>query len=101
LLAERHGEFIYDLWNEYEQQKTEEAKFVKAVDKLQCTMHTLHRGLQFYTPEQQAYEATYAIKAIQSFPLLKPFYQAVQEEIKRVYLEKGLYWDDKWFLEER
>ena len=97
-LSLTHGEFIFELWQEYEEQQTTESKFVRAVDKLQCTIHVLQRGIQFYTPEQQAFEATYAKNSILNFPKLIPFYREVQEEMKRVYTQNNLLWDDSWFL---
>jgi len=97
-LSSKHGKFIDEIYNEYEEQKTEEAKFVKAIDKIQCNIHTLQRGLKNYDAPQQAYEAIWAVKPVQNFPRLKPLLKAIQEEFKKYYLENNLIWNDDWFI---
>ena len=44
MLAEGAGEEIYELWREYEDGETAEAKFVKALDKLEATWQALMYG---------------------------------------------------------
>ncbi|MDR1300491.1 MAG: HD domain-containing protein [Candidatus Nomurabacteria bacterium] len=41
LLPKKLGDEIYDLWREYEDRKTPEAKYVKALDKLEATFQSL------------------------------------------------------------
>ena len=99
-LAKKHGKYIIDLHKEYKAQKTEEAKFVKALDKLQCAIHELDRGAGFSqsTPEQLEYAATWATKHIQNFPKLKPIYRDLQERLKKLFKSQNFYWNDDWFI---
>jgi len=38
MLPRKTGQWLYDLWNEYESQKTPEAKFANALDKLEAQL---------------------------------------------------------------
>ncbi|MCL2228913.1 MAG: HD domain-containing protein [Firmicutes bacterium] len=99
-LAKKHGKFIKELYQEYKDQKTEESKFVKALDKLQCTIHESDKSVGFAqsTPEQREYAVIWAIKHIENFPKLKPLYRTAQERIKKIYTENKWHWSDDWFI---
>jgi putative hydrolase of HD superfamily len=46
------GPWVYDLWREYEEQVTTEAKFVKALDKIEGFLHIAEVGLSAYVPKE-------------------------------------------------
>ena len=67
------GEKIYSLWREYEENKTPEAKFVKAMDKLEAHAHIIERGTYGNNQAGAKHQIYYADKAVKEFPELKPF----------------------------
>jgi len=84
-------EAIYELFKEYEDQITKEAKFIKAIDKLEttirCIVGTKHAKL--VNPE---FTALYCEPYIKEFPELKPLYKIVKAKLKERYAEWGWEW---------
>lgn len=66
---------FFELWQEYENQETEESKFIKEVDKLECIMQASCYGL----------DISYMKRSIQSITL--PYLKEILEELK--ILTKG------------
>ncbi|NCO10919.1 HD domain-containing protein [Candidatus Saccharibacteria bacterium] len=48
-LGDQLGEYIYDLWHEFEDQKTSEAKFVKILDKFEAIVQKYQASFKSYT----------------------------------------------------
>lgn len=48
-----NGQEIYDLWNEYEDSKTNEAKIIKALDKLEGQLQFLEDPIRKFTIDEQ------------------------------------------------
>lgn len=91
LLEKYGGQGIYDIWQEYEAQKTPEAKFVKAMDKIESLIHMAKRGA---TGRQNDDDHTvlYADKAVQNFPAVTPLLKIVKSKLKTSYEKQGLEW---------
>lgn len=66
---------FFELWQEYENQETEESKFIKEVDKLECIMQASCYGL----------DISYMKRSIKSITL--PYLKEILEELK--ILTKG------------
>ena len=89
------GERIFKLWDEFEKQETNEAKFVKALDKLEGFLHISEVGIQAYT--QKEFHIDYADKAFKAFaeteahfPELSEMLVAVKEDIKTQCKKAGI-----------
>ncbi|MGC9309384.1 MAG: HD domain-containing protein [Candidatus Nanoarchaeia archaeon] len=65
------GPAIYDLWKEYEDGETREAKYAKAIDKLEAQTHLLALGGEHFDDAEHCIHV--ADKAIANFPELLPF----------------------------
>ena len=92
-LPEKSGKEICDLWMEYREGKTEEAKFVKALNKLEANIHCLKFGYETY--DDPYFIVTHSNKAAQDFPPIKEVAELVKEKLK-VEFEKGnIPWKDK------
>ncbi|MBY0110708.1 HD domain-containing protein [Patescibacteria group bacterium] len=94
------GDRIYTLWKEYEAQETTEAKFIKALDKIEGFLHIAEGEVQMYIPKE--FHADYANKAVDAFdeathhfPELKDFLDAVKEDLKRQFERSGVKWIDE------
>ncbi|MDR0384339.1 MAG: HD domain-containing protein [Christensenellaceae bacterium] len=80
------GEFE-DLWWEYHEQKTQEAKFVKALDKIEAIVHLLSRGFEKYNVEQQIEYIEIQTKKIEAFPQLLPVWNELKKRAKEQLTE--------------
>lgn len=94
------GSTIFDLWNEYEQQKSIEAKFVKALDKIEAFLHLADKGTEDYRPKE--FHSDYADDAVKAFddathnfPELGEMLVAVKKELKEKFEAKGVTWNEK------
>ncbi|MDO8482838.1 MAG: HD domain-containing protein [bacterium] len=93
------GDWIYALWREYEDQVTIEAKFVKALDKIEGFLHIAEVGVEAYVPKE--FHADYATKAVVAFdeathhfPELKDFLEEVKKDLKTQFEKVGVKWLD-------
>lgn len=94
------GQEIYDLWDEFEQQQTLEAKFVKALDKIEAFLHLDDTGTSVYIPEE--FHGDYADAAVenfdnamQHFPLLQPMLDPIKQNLKEKFSALGIEWVEK------
>lgn len=88
------GKEIKELWQEYEAAASQEARFVKALDKIETLSHQIHAGGESCVMPEHV--ATYADKAVNNFPELKPFLNTVKEKLKKTYEEAGLEWKPEY-----
>ncbi len=91
------GDWIYSMWKEYEDQETVEAKFVKALDRIEGFLHIAECGVEAYIPKE--FHADYANKAVEAFdeathhfPELKDLLDAVKKDLKSQFEEAGVKW---------
>ena len=91
------GGWVYDTWQEYEDQITLEAKFVKALDKIEAFLHIAECGVQAYIPKE--FHADYADKAVQAFdeasqnfPEVKDLLNLVKGDLKQQFEAAGVKW---------
>lgn len=94
------GDWIYHFWREYEDLQTVEAKFVKALDKIEGFLHIAEVGVKPYIPKE--FHADYATKAVSAFdeatahfPELKDLLDAVKEDLRGQFEKAGVQWVDK------
>lgn len=94
------GDWIYSMWKEYEDQETVEAKFIKALDKIEGFLHIAEVGVEPYIPKE--FHADYANKAVAAFdeathhfPELKDFLDAVKTDLRAQFEKAGVEWVEK------
>lgn len=94
------GDRIYGLWREYEEQVTVEAKFVRALDKIEGFLHIAEGGVAAYIPKE--FHADYANAAVAAFdeavrelPGLIDFLDAVKKDLRKQFEEAGVEWIDE------
>jgi putative hydrolases of HD superfamily len=90
------GPTLYSLWKEYNEGKTPEARFVKALDKIESHIHVIERGGTSNDIHDAKYQAFYADDAIRNFPELKPFLKAIKKKLRPVLEENGLIWKEEY-----
>lgn len=91
------GDGIQELWNEYEEQKTVEAKFVKALDKIEAFLHLAEGGVEAYVPKD--FHSEYADAAVHAFdeatlyfPEVRDLLALVKKDLKKQFEEIGVTW---------
>ncbi len=75
-------EEIMNLWNEFEQRETPEAKFAVALDKLEVLIQHNEADLSTYLEGEGKYNLTYADDKVAYSEVLKEFRELVKEETK-------------------
>jgi putative hydrolase of HD superfamily len=85
---------IKDLWQDYCQPHSAEAKFTKALDKLETMIYLIEAGYLIYC--QPRIIPNYADKAVANFPLLKPLLREVKIRLKREYLKGRIPWKKEY-----
>lgn len=87
---------VYDLWKEYEEGKTSESKFVRAVDKLEALVHMIQRGERGRNYDDADHIAFYADRAVKDFPALIPFLREIKIKLKIMYERQGFPWKPEY-----
>ncbi len=89
------GKYIYSLWKEYEEGKTPEARFVKALDKIESHLHIIeHNG--FDDLENLTYQITYADNAVRNFPKISPLLSVIKKKLRSLIEVKGIVWKPEY-----
>jgi 5'-deoxynucleotidase YfbR-like HD superfamily hydrolase len=83
------------LWEEYAKGETREAKFVRAVDKIESSNHKLARHLS----KIGKFTATHPNDFIKEFTELMPFWQEFQNYMAKKYTERGIEWKEEYNIE--
>lgn len=92
ILPNSIGENIYNLWNEYRNGETEEAKFVKALDKLETTFQLSTASNHWHHPY---FISTYPDQAVRNFPQLLPLLKEIKIRLKEEFKKQGLTWKEE------
>jgi len=85
---------LLELREEYEAQQTSEARFVKALDRLETLIHILN--VDNVKLKNEEFTAKYCDEVIANFPELKPFYGEVKEKLKQRFEKDGLEWKKEY-----
>ena len=93
-LPKESGEEIFALWDEYEAGSTREAKFVKALDKLETITYLIELGHEVY--DRPEIIPTYADKAVESFPELKDLLREIKKRLKVEFIKGDLPWKKEY-----
>lgn len=92
------GPLVYNLWKEYEEGVTPEARFVKAVDKIETFFHYLETAIRhgpklFDAPDLTA---TYADKAVAKVPELIPLLASLKRSLREQFRKAGIPWKEEY-----
>ena len=94
VLPPKIGREIYALWEDYENSRSREAKFVKALDKIETTIHLIESGHKTYDfPELIVF---YPDKAVSDFPELKKFLEVVKGRLKKEFRKGKFIWKKEY-----
>ncbi len=78
------GNLIYNLWKEFEDNTTPEARYAHAMDKIEALIHLLHvRCIAREDNEQAGLTAKYADNAVKEFPQLQPLLDNIKLRLKK------------------
>ena len=88
ILPDTIGTELKDLWLEYENQNSEEAKFAKALDKIEVIIQRTDLGAKNWE-RNDIYGVLlhWADEPVSDFPQLKDFWMLVQRDLKEEYEE--------------
>jgi putative hydrolase of HD superfamily len=84
-----------ELWEEYNNGETKEAKFVRAVDKIESANHKLARNYN----KIGAFTATYPNEFVKQCEELLPFWQEFQKYMAQKYAERGEEWKSEYNID--
>jgi len=90
---------MYDLWEEYKEQKTLEAKFINALDKLESFIHLNEHGVEKYTLEIfHSYYPAFAVKsfcdALGKKEPIETMFEMLKEDLKEKFEKRGVEWKE-------
>lgn len=93
------GGYVLELWKEYEDKNTLEAKFVDALDGIEGFLHIAEDGVEAYIPKE--FHATYVDEAvaafdgaIKHFPELTDLLDVIKKDLKTQFEKVGVAWVD-------
>ncbi|PIN74358.1 hypothetical protein COV20_00345 [Candidatus Woesearchaeota archaeon CG10_big_fil_rev_8_21_14_0_10_45_16] len=81
---------IKNLWNEYFYQETREARFVKALDRIEAFLTILESGHASYL--LHLFYSDYADEAVRNFSELADFLKVVKEELRQELSKGNIGW---------
>lgn len=84
---------IYQLWLEYEQNETDEAKYVRAMVSIEATLPIMNRRWKLESPDMVA---PHCDESVANFQYLLPFYLNIREKLKEWFLEDSYGWNEEW-----
>lgn len=85
---------IGNLWNEFNECKTKEAKFVKAMEKLETLSHIYEAGHKTYTNPELI--PNYADQAIKDFPELTDLLKIIKQQFKLEFKQAKIPWKETY-----
>jgi len=86
------------LWQEYEECKTEESKFIKALDKLETVLQQARMDLKETVVDDTEYNiiASYPDKALKIYPKIEPIWRVVKNELKKNFIRLNIPWKPEY-----
>ncbi len=86
-LPDNEGQAFYELWQEFEEQKTFEAKIVKVADKIEGKLQASEylQGVMF--KDHLDFNISYGVKYYETDPFLREVHVAILEEFTKDYKE--------------
>lgn len=88
------GKEISNLWHEYNDCKTKEAKFIKALDKIETLTQLAESWYKIY--DKPHFIANYANKAVKNFPELIDMLKIVKKKLKNEFDKGNIEWKEEY-----
>ena len=86
------AKYYYGLWLEFEAGESPEAKFTKAIDKMEAILHISFNVKSHSFPQ---IIPVYADQAVENFPALIPVWRAIKFKVREEFKKCGISWEDK------
>lgn len=96
ILPDSIGKEISGLWHEYNDNKTKEAKFVKALDKIETLTQLAETGYKIF--DEHEFIAIYADKHVKAFPELMGMLKILKRKLKEEFTKWNFEWKDEYDL---
>lgn len=93
-LPPKIGKEIYSLWKEFEEGLTKEAKFIRALDKLETLSHLVKTGHKTYG--KPGVIPNYADKAVKEFPGLTNVLKIIKRKLKDEFGKGNIPWKKEY-----
>jgi len=90
-LPKKTGKEIYKLWIEFEKAKTKEARYLKALDRIETLDHFVSVG-DVSSIKGADIIPLYGNEALSNFPELIPLLKRIKKKMKALYKKKGIQW---------
>lgn len=84
------------LWSEYEKCETPESRYIKALDKIETTLHISEHDFSCYDAPEIT--PNYSDKSVGNFPALKPLLGIVKQKLKKEYEKGKIPWKKEYGL---
>lgn len=93
-LPEKISREIMSLWREYGEAKTKEARYIKALDKIETQIQTLEFGHGNYNDSDLI--GIYGLREVKDCPELKKFFLLVKSKLKGEFEKGGFEWKKEY-----
>jgi putative hydrolase of HD superfamily len=90
MLGEKDGKELFDLWIEYEEQKTIESKFVRSLDRLEARIQSYHYDTKKWDPKYYTFAFEKLVKYCDYDDALKEFCNEVLKKTEERLIEDGV-----------
>lgn len=95
-LPKIYSDEILGLWIDYENGSTKEARYIKALDKIECLDRVLIGDLHKFNQNEIHLLAIYADKAVMKFPELIPVLKMIKIRLKHEFEEFNIEWKEEY-----
>ena len=92
---------VFDIWMEFEDCKTRESRYVKALDRMEPMIHCIDFDgrLAENRPNGVDHQLRYADDKVEKFPELKPFLNEIKKKLIQIYKDQGHEINNRDYLE--
>lgn len=87
LLPKKEGTSLYELWLEYEKRECFEAKAIKALDAIECSLQIMEYRKGYVFPKHLTFNIDYVTKHAKVDPFLQDLANYVAVDMKTKYKE--------------
>jgi putative hydrolase of HD superfamily len=94
ILPPKIGKKFYEIWQEYSDSKTREAKFVRALNKLEGTTHLIEAGYKTY--DNPDFIVQHTNSASKDFPQLAKVVEVLKQKLKKEFRKGKIKWKKEY-----
>ncbi len=93
-LPKKHGNEVYSLWKEYEDGSSIEARYIKALDKLETLTYIIEAGHEAIDVPEII--ANYADEAVGNFPELSGLLKIIKKKLRTEFEKASIPWKESY-----